>query len=454
VISRPTSSLGASAFHRPPSHVLIAVALPLWLAAAGLVTAVEQPSGEPAVKLAIDAEKPLVEVEQGNGTVTVGRLEHIDATEVRLAASPAGDAVTVPVERVRAVRRLAVVAGAPPKLVLTLVDGSTLSATDFIWDGKLPAVLVRPEGRIELPAARVRSIAWPTAGGGGDVSMRWQGTIPEGTESDLIVVGNEESHEFVECAIAAVSADTVTVVLDEETIPVKRSKVIGMQWLQANGAHTDANAPGRIVVAVDGGSVRARRVEWTPDALVIDGEIRLPATLLAAIDYASGRMVGLATLPAEKVDVEPWFGGLSRDAGLASFFAPRPVPARASGADGGQEGSGVPAAAAVPAAGAGVLGMIMRPRTVAVWRLPPDSRRFRATVAAAAGTQSSDGAIVSVSVDDQEVFRRQVDASAGDSPAGIPIDIDLTAKRRLTVVVERGGGIGGAVLFSEPVIER
>jgi hypothetical protein len=419
-----------------------AAALAAWLAVVALSVAAAQPAAAPPASGGLQ-----VELEQGDGTLAAGRLERIDSTEVRLAA---GDgAVVVPLEQVRAVRRSAAAgaAGDTDKLVLTLVDGSTLAATDFSWDGKGPAVLERPEGRIELPAARVRSIAWRAAGGGG-AAPRWQGTIPEGSESDLLVVGTDENHEFVECAIASVSADAVTVVLDEETIPVKRAKVIGMQWLRPTGPEAGGNGPGRIAVAVDGGSLRAGRVEWTAGGLVVDGDIRVPAPLLAGIDYAAGRMVGLATLPAEKVDVEPWFGGLGRNAGLAAFFAPRSIGPRGAVADSSGQGR------SARVGGAGVPSLIMRPRTVAVWRLPPDSRRFRAAVAAAAGVQAADAVVVAVAVDDRELFRRQVDASAGDPPAGIPIDVDVTSGRRLTVTVDFAGGVGGAVRFTGPVIER
>ncbi|MFM8804157.1 MAG: hypothetical protein ACKOK8_09645, partial [Planctomycetia bacterium] len=39
---------------------------------------------------------------------------------------------------------------------------------------------------------------------------------------------------------------------------------------------------------------------------------------------------------------------------------------------------------------------------------------------------------------------------------GIPIDVDLTNSRRLTVTVDfvPGNGIGGAVRFANPIIER
>ena len=409
-----------------------------------------------------------VEVEQGDGTVTAGLLKRIDAAGVYLVdgAGDSGGEVSLPGERVRAVRRTAGRAeGADgrPKLVLTLIDGSTLSGDDFAWDGKQPAVLIRPEGRIELPAARVRSIAWlPDAAAGAAAS--WQGTIPEGTEKDLVVVGTAESHEFVECAITGVSADTVTVVLEEETIPVKRSKVIGLQWLRSEPAAA-ANAAGRAVVAVSGGGMRASRVEWSAVGLVVDGEMRLPAAMFNGVDYAAGRLVRLASLTAEKVDVEPWFGGLIRTAvqndPLAAFFAPRTIDSAGGDAN--------PRAASAKRgdAGTAAAGIVMRPRTVSVWRLPPDSRRFRTVVSAAAGPQAADPTVVVVAVDDREVFRRQIGGGAvtegvdrdpvrESGGEGVPIDVDLASGRRLTVTVDfvTGGGIGGAVRFTDPVIER
>ena len=410
-----------------------------------------------------------VEVEQGDGTVTTGLLKRIDAAGVHLVdgAGDSGGEVSLPGERVRAVRRTAGQAeGADgrPKLVLTLIDNSTLSGDDFAWDGKQPAVLIRPEGRIELPAGRVRSIAWPPEVAAGGAATSWQRAIPEGTEKDLVVVGTAENHEFVECAITGVSADTVTVVLEEETIPVKRSKVIGLQWLRSEPAAA-ANAAGRAVVTVSGGGVRASRVEWSTDGLVVDGEMRLPAAMFIGVDYAAGRLVRLASLTAEKVDVEPWFGGLVRTAvqndPLAVFFAPRKIDS------GGGDANSRAATAKRVDAGTAAAAIVMRPRTVSVWRLPPDSRRFRTVVAAAGGPQAADPTVVAVAVDDREVFRRQIGGGAvtegvdrdpvhESGGEGVPIDVDLASGRRLTVTVDfvTGGGIGGAVRFTDPVIER
>ena len=398
------------------------------------------------------AAAPLsVEVEQGDGTVTNGLLQRIDAAGVHLIDVAGGGSLSLSGDRVRAVRRTAEKVGGAegkPRLVLTMVDGSTLSGDDFAWDGKQPAVLIRKDGRIELPAGRVRSLAWLSENAAVDAAAPWQESIPEGTEKDLVVVGTADNHEFVECAIMAVSADTVTVQLEEETIPVKRSKVIGMQWLRGE-PETRATAAGRAVVTVSGGGLSAGRVEWSAEGLVIDGQVRLPPDALLGIDYAAGRIVPLASLTAEKVEVEPWLSGLVRTAGrndaLAAFFAPRTIESprgdAASAAAGGRRGDAAAAA------------IVMRPRTVSVWRLPADSRRFRAVVEASAGPQSADATVVAVAVDDRELFRRPI---GGDAATGVPIDVELASGRRLTVTIDfvPGGGIGGAVRFTNPVIER
>lgn len=419
------------------------------LAVAGAVLAV------PGLAAPADVRPP-VSVEQGDGVTAAGMLERLDAEGVHLIAADGG-AVVLAADRVRAVRRTDAAGDAatePRSVLVTLVDGGTLTCDDVAWDGGGTAVLPRPEGPIELPVARIRSVAW---GARTDAPPSWLAAVPEGIDKDLLVVGTADQHEFVECAITAVSAAAITVLLEEETIPVKRSKVIGLQRLagevRPGGDAATAAGPPRAVVAVSGGSLRARRVEWSAAAFLVDGDIRLPAALFRGVDYAAGRQVSLASLSADRVEVEPWFGGLLRAdghrEGMQSFFAPRTIPP--------------------PAGDATVPAIIMRPRTRAVWRLPPDSRRFRAVVAALAGAQTVDTTVVSISVDDREVFRRQVGAAAPADPAveadrgpaglpggGLAIDVDVTAGRRLSMTVDfvSGRGVGGGVALTQAVIER
>ena len=289
--------------------------------------------------------------------------------------------------------------------------------------------------------AKVRSVAWRQADDDATAvpGAAWLVALPETIESDLLVVGSASGHEFVECAIKAIGPDTITVVLDEETIPVKRSKVIGIHWLRGEPtAPKGGTGKSAAAVAVDlvGGALRARRIEWTPEKLLLDGDVSLPGDAVVRLDWAAGRTMSLVGVAPERLEVEPWFGDLGRIPGLASFFAPRSVVAE----------GGVPRP-----------GLVIRPRTAAVWRLPPEARRFRTSIAPAGGARATGISEVIVTVDDREVFRRQIDASAVDPGAeGIPIEVDVAGGRRLGVTVGfvSASDSGCPVRFTSPAVEQ
>lgn len=362
-----------------------------------------------------------VRVELADGVIETGRLIGISATAVDLVGEGAATRA-LPLDRVRTLARSDAGgdAGSGP-VRLALTDGTVLGGAEFSWQGTT-ATLATSAGDIELPLGRVKSVEWR-----GDSRAEWIGSVPEGTASDLVVVGKPDGFEFVECAISAIGPDTVTVVLDEETIPVKRSKVIGLRWMRA-----DAGAAlGRTVVDVVGGSLRADSVAWTAAGLVLDAadaerKAILPATALVGVDFAAGRTTRLVAVTPEQLDVEPFFGALGSIEGLSRSFAPRPVPA---------------VDRAKPA-------LVIRPRTVAVWRIPSGGRRFRARLASTAGAGP---ATVTISVDDQNVFEQVVSGEEA-----MPVDLDLTGGRRLGVTVDFGpaGALAGAVRLEEPVIEQ
>jgi hypothetical protein len=262
----------------------------------------------------------------------------------------------------------------------------------------------------------------PRAAGDGEPSA-WRAVLPESPETDLLVVGKQdeaaERLEVVECAIAAVTADAVTVVLEDERIPVKRTKVVGMWFLRP-----DAPAGGTRV-EVDGGSLAANAVSWTPAGLVVDEVVRMPATMLRSVDYAAGRTVLLRSLRPERSETEPFFGAVGAMEELRPYFGPRFV-----------------------GAGAGTL--LLRPRSRVVWRVPTDARRFRTAVAVEPG-QRAPGDVLSVLLDDREVFRRPIDESVAT-----PVDIDVSGGRRLVIVVDfpAAGGLGGPLRLTAPVFEK
>lgn len=375
------------------------------------------------------AEGVAVRVEIDDGTAEEGRLVEIGAESLQVADA-GGTTRSIPLERVRTVERRVDLPGGPSsaaesRVRVLLTDGTSLAGDDFAWSGPT-ATLDGPAGRVELPLARVRAVEWRAENAAASAS--WLDAVPEKIASDLVVIGKPDGFEFVECAISTISPDTVTVVLDDETIPVKRSKVVGLRWLRA-----DAAVPiGRTTVDIDGGSLRADAVAWTTAGLVLDGGAADRKTLVGAaalkrIDYAAGRTTLLSGVAPERLDVEPFFGALARIEGLAAAFAPRPVVA-----DARHEKPG----------------LVVRPRTVAVWRIPPGSRRFRSAVSHAAGAGP---ALVTITVDDRRVFEQAVSGAEA-----VPVVLDVSGGRRLGITVDFGpaGALAGAVRFEEPAIEQ
>jgi hypothetical protein len=404
-----------------PGRTLPASRAAHWRAVTAIVVAV---TSSVAMSQGGSGAAPAVRLERADGVVVAGLLTAIDATAVRIDVD--GSEQTVPVAEVRRLERLEPAAAAAA-VTVTTVDGGRLTGDDFVWN-ETSAVVVRGGARCELPIDRIQMVAWRRPDDP-DGDPAWLAELPEKPDSDYIAVGKEGEIECVACAITAVTSESVTVVVDGDTIPVKRPRVVGLRWLRTPAP------PGGIRVAVAGGSLSASEVTWDPGTLLVDRRIRMPADWLHGIDYAAGRTVRLVDLPVEKVESEPFFGGLAKIEGLASFFAPRVVRPTKAGV--------------APA-------VVMRPRTVAVWRVPADSRRFRGSIASAAWGSSSASVLVRVAVDDREVFRQRIDGTTGAAEGrGAAVDLDVTGARRLAVTVDFGGdGVGCPVRLNDPVFEK
>lgn len=378
---------------------------------------------------------PQMRLEMADGSSAAGELESITADATRIIVDGVGR--SVPVTAIRRIVRAQPPAALPlPPVTVTTTAGEQLTGDDFTWTGDVAAML-RGAERLELPIGLVQMVAWRRPEDAADAPA-WLKSLPEQPESDLVIVGSGATAECVSCAITGVTAENVTVVLDGETIPVKRAKVAGLRWLRPEGA-----ARGGIIVATRAGRITAAEIAWSADGgLLLDGRARAPADWLDAIDYAAGRTVRLTAVEAERIDVEPYFGGLKNVEGLAAFFAPRSVPA----ADGDAASS-----------------LILRPRTVGVWRVPADSRRFRGVLRAAG--EATPQAVVAIDLDGRELFRHSFDRppetdsdtarpSAGDV-SGVPIDLDVSGCRRLTLSVDfAAGGPGGPVAIDDARFEK
>lgn len=392
------------------------------LAALAFVAAAEPPPVPAVVEVRLDmvdaAARPVV-----------GRLAAITPEAVALAG---GDDPQVPIASIRRLETVgAAAAQRPPAVVIRLIDGGTLAGDTFTAASDTGRLGLGVAGSVVLPLDLVQIVCWPREGEDG-AAPGWLSAVPDRPVGDVVVIRREDATECVECAIVAVAEKTVTVLLDGERIPVPRDRVAGLRWLRPAAQA----AAGGARIDVLGGSLVASDVAWSPERLVLDGRITLPAAALRGIDFAAGRTVRLVDLTPESTTVAPFFAGAAVVDEVRQFFAPR----------------------FVAAAGTAEPVLLLRPRTVVVWRIPADSRRFRTILHQ--DTNRPRRAIVTLALDDREVFRHgppDFARNAAESGAGsdtVPVDVDVTGARRLTITVDFAGGAGSPVQLAHPAFEK
>lgn len=364
---------------------------------------------------------PSVRVEMSTGAVIDGRLVSITKDAVCVDAESGIKEIDTSV--VRTVECNHEHGEPQEKIVVVGTNGLKVFGARVLVQGDTLS-LEQAGGVFTIPVKRVKLIDWMRL----DKAVRtesdpeWLQELPSDLQSDIVVIVKGEELQCVVCAIQEITADAVRVSLDGDVIPVKKDRVAGVLWLR------EPMEPGGIVVEVLGGALSASVLEWTPDALVVDNEIQIPAANLKNIDYASGRMTLLSALPTEHVSAEPFFGSLAKIDDLAKAFQPRVLE---SGRD-----------------------IMFRPRTEAIWKIPAGSRVFTSTIAP--GSLAGGGRVV-ISVDDREVFGATIGNESSEEDKEISVgEIPVSNARRLSVVVEYGdsGPVGGVVIMKDPVFMK
>lgn len=393
-----------------------------WLAAAVAVVA-SAATGAARLSAGEAVADVRVRLEMTDGRSTEGVLRTISGEAVGLEVD--GGTRSLPVADVRQLVRIDPPSLPAGRVHVELADGTGLDGDECLWSGDL-ATVSGAGGSIRLPIARVRRVefrpgtdprpaGWPA----------WLAAVPESPAADLVVVAKDDAHEVVECAITAVSPESVTVVLDGETIPVRRAKVLGLVWSRPRAAPAGAR------VTIAGGDLMAVSVACAEGEVVLDGRTRLPVGLLRAIDFAAGRTVALCDLTPDRLATEPFVGELAGIEGVGAFFAPRSAP---------------------PPAGSTVRTMVVRPRTLASWPVPEGARRFHAIVTRAAEARPQASVRLAIRADDRPVHEAVIDAASAE---GVPMDVDVVGANRLELLVDFvGDDPGCAVRLERPLFER
>lgn len=336
------------------------------------------------------------------------------------------------------------------QVTVRFVDGSFVSGSQFTSRGDRATIAGAHDQddaspALDVPLAAVRSVKLGTPGAqeaalAATLDSEWQDILALRPAGDLIVIWRASAGRlnYVEGTLGDVGLESVEFVLDGETIQVNRDRVFGLVFYR-KPLSDDASPP---AVIVEGSAVRvaADRVTLEDSDFVIDsallGEIRLPATRVAVIDYSAGQLVYLSDLEPVRAEwtpapgaaaLVPLFGKVARDRSFYSAQLELEYPA--ASLDPEQTTS-----AGIPQRVSCRKGLAIRSRTEVTYRIPPGYPRWRATAGIAPRFRAVGQVELRVLGDGQELLQQTID---GRNPP-IELQCDVEGVRELTIVVGFG----------------
>ena len=371
-----------------------------------------------------------VTVTLSNGDICRGTLAHLDDENITVSDTSISP-VSTSTFKIPSVRKITVPARSTNSndLMVGLVDGSYVRA-DTISTDDSTAFLLIGDSTLEVPRDTVHWIAFKESQSGSPDTYKWLSELPENPAADIIAIKRDTAWQFIECAITQITPENVVVLLDGESIPVKRSKTFGICWLRPGekpGKDIEPNALD-ILLRSPQGEMKCRKIRWNDDLLCWeitmastedDFVITLPADALSSIDYTFGRHIDLTRRPPANSRTDPYFGGLADDATLLKYFAPRSIMTP----DGENQDASVPA-------------LLIHPRTEITWTVPDDSRRFQASFSLAKNSVSPTA--VMIQIDNSEVLQTVLgnseEGDIGNQP--LSVDIALDGGKQLKIIVD------------------
>jgi len=367
------------------------------------------------------AAAPSVEVQRIDGRRVTGTIDHCDGVSLQLATAEGPQSLRLDRLASLAVAGAGSGAAAGADLRVHLADGSVLPARQYTSrQGKASVVLVEGSD-LELPQAEIVAVRFRPAPPG---SVRsWQALIATQTDADLLVVEKGQSLDYLRGRIEEVGEELVRFELDGDLLPVKRAKLFGLRYYRS--ARPRHSAPGArltdaagAVWAVETIESDGSQVRWTTP---LDLERAMPLARLVRIDFAQANVVYLSDLTPQSHQWTPYFEAFGKVPSVARFFAPHNDRSLSSG----------------PLKLNGKTyrrGLALHSRTVLTYRLGENFQRFQATAGIDDSVRPGGQVQLVIRGDDRVLLDSPV--SGVDPP--LPVDLDVTGIRRLTIVVDFG----------------
>jgi hypothetical protein len=260
--------------------------------------------------------------------------------------------------------------------------------------------------------------------------------FPADTTSDFLIVKKKDSEETETLfgVIDAITTDQVKFSWDGDTIPVKRSKLAGLGFYQAESENT--TKPQCWLNLASGAKLAALEVNREGESLIatLDGDLKVsvPLAEIESADYSVGKLSYLSDMTPLAKRWTPLVSLPLAAETIRNFGEPRQ----------NMSFTGSPLSLRWPAGDAGTgdrvetynKGLAIRSRTNLEYRIPKAMRRFVALAGIDPETASQGHVAVTIEVDGESVFDEVI---AGDQTPR-EIDIDITDKQRLRIFVDYG----------------
>ncbi|MBN1912641.1 MAG: NPCBM/NEW2 domain-containing protein, partial [Pirellulales bacterium] len=333
---------------------------------------------------------------------------------------------TVPLDRVmRVAPKKRPTVGAPSGVRVELVDGSVVLGNTFTVD-KGQAVLTRGKETLTIPARDLRCVQLGKLDD--KTAAQWNRLVDEAStaDGDRLITRKGDALNYHDGLLGDVTDDRVSFTLDEQVLPVKRSKVFGLIYRQPAGRKlektlgqlTEASGANWAVAAM---SLKDGALQVTTPAGL---DVAVPLEQLVQLDFSQGKIVYLGDLKPESVRFWPYFGDPKNVPQRAEFFRPRsdralsPDPLRL----GGKEYT---------------KGLAVHSRTQVEYLLPGAFSRLKAIVGIDDRARPAGHVRLEIRGDDRVLYERAFGGS--DPPEAL--DVDLSGVRRLTILVDFGNGL-------------
>lgn len=339
--------------------------------------------------------------------------------------------------------------------VVRLVDGSRLPVKGVQTTPggdrvEFEAVVGGATAPLAAPADLIRSIRLPGAAAGHDAA--WRALSSQLPANDLIVTAPRSggSLDYVEGFVEAINASTLTLVLEDESVEVPRSRVYGVVLAAEGGAAESEVAGGEVaesdqttlpagprLTTIDGARLSVAAIELTPKQQVVIRThaglvISVPVAGVRSLDYSVGRLIPLGGLSPTRVTRSPLLG---TPRGVAD--APKPAVVRRDAAYWGGPLTLIDAAAPVTGRRVFEQGVAVRSGGDAAYRVPAGAKRFQAFAGVDPAAASSTVLRLVIEVDGSPV----VDQLLDHATPPLLIDLPVDRSRSLRLIVERNRGL-------------